>query len=69
MNTTRTANPNGTYTYTRDGKVIMKGSKSYYTHATTYDLGTVKYHKSLSAAEKATDKYQAKTGIFEIHEA
>jgi hypothetical protein len=47
----------------------MKGSKAYYTHATTYDLGTVKYHKSLSAAEKATDKYQAKTGVIEIHEA
>jgi hypothetical protein len=54
---TRTTNPNGTYRYELDGKVIYKASRVLYTHATHYTVAgstPVLFHKTEAAARKAT---------------
>lgn len=54
---TRTTNPNGTYRYELDGKVIYKASKVLYTHTTHYTVAgstPVLFHKTEAAARKAT---------------
>lgn len=53
---TRTTNPNGTYRYELDGKVIYQASKVLYTHVTHYVIGDatpILFHKTERAAGNA----------------
>lgn len=75
MQITRTTNSNGTYRYEIDGKVHMKASKVFYTHASSYRVGDkgdsspVMFHKTAAAAAKSTGYTHlgwVKTGVYEI---
>lgn len=74
MQITRTTNSNGTYRYEIDGELQMKASKVFYTHASSYDVGSsqaspVSFHKTADAAAKATGYTHlgwVKTGVYEI---